>query len=263
MWFGQKRVVDREHDALAHLAVLNCQPVDSLREPVGRCNVNKNSAHQIMHGCGWLSRQPEDFRRDLLESTRLTRYLPGQSLYNLDDEASGMYGLVDGTLEVQLANGQVVTVGSPGYWIGEAAAFKRMPRRASVIAKTKAHVLHLPLAEFDRLASNAGYCRCLATLTVERLEEALTVIADLMTTSAMHRVCARLLTLATVENNGNGSLAVTQAELASMCGLSRQSVNKSLNRLVQDRVVSLTYGKLTIVDEDKLRLLAYSRDVRD
>ena len=225
--------------------------------------MNKNLADQIMHGCGWLSRQPEDFRIDLLESTRLKHYRLGQSLYNLGDEASGMYGLVDGILEVQLANGQVVTVGSPGYWIGEAAAFKRMPRRASVIAKAKAHVLHLPLSAFDRLAANADYCRCLATLTVERLEEAITIIADLMTSSAMNRVCARLLTLATVENNGPGSLALTQAELASMCGLSRQSVNKSLNRLVQDRVVSMSYGKLTLLDEAQLRLLAYSRDVLD
>jgi DNA-binding GntR family transcriptional regulator len=41
-----------------------------------------------------------------------------------------------------------------------------------------------------------------------------------------------------------------------MCGLSRQSVNKALRRLVEEGAVSASYGKVTVIDPVKLRRLA-------
>jgi DNA-binding GntR family transcriptional regulator len=41
-----------------------------------------------------------------------------------------------------------------------------------------------------------------------------------------------------------------------MCGLSRQSVNKALRRLIKEGAVSARYGKVTVADEGMLRRLA-------
>jgi CRP/FNR family transcriptional regulator, cyclic AMP receptor protein len=211
---------------------------------------------QVMHNSGWLSRQPETFRNDVLRSCLFRTYKSGEVLYHVEDEASGVFGLVAGVIETQLPNGRIATVGSPGYWIGEAAAFRRRPRGTSLIAKTDVQVFYLPLAEFNRLIANAEYCRCFALLTIEHLEEAVTVVGNLMISDAMMRICARLLTLSSIENRGGDQMTLTQADLASMCGLTRSTVNKSVGRLIKEGVVSSTYGRIAIIDAARLRALA-------
>jgi DNA-binding GntR family transcriptional regulator len=45
----------------------------------------------------------------------------------------------------------------------------------------------------------------------------------------------------------------------SEVGLSRQSVNKALRRLIDEGALSSSYGKVTVVDPGKLRDLASDR----
>jgi CRP-like cAMP-binding protein len=222
--------------------------------------MDKTAAMKIMHSTGWLSRQPEAFRNEVLRSSRFMTFAAGEALYNFQDDTSGVFGLVDGVIEIQLANGNVGTVGTPGYWVGEAAGFKRMPRGASLVARTSAAVLYLPLVDFERIISNAEYCRCFATLTVEHLEEALAVVANLMVNDSMQRVCGRLLNLLTIDNRGGSQMEITQEDLASMCGLSRQTVNKVIGRLIEDGIVASTYGQISIIDEARLRKLVHLGD---
>jgi CRP/FNR family transcriptional regulator, cyclic AMP receptor protein len=215
--------------------------------------MDKDQAEKIMTGTGWLSRQPPDFQKDVLGRSLLRRHRAGKVLYDVDDDGSGVFGLVEGVLEVQLPNGQIATVGTPGFWIGEAAAFRRAPRRAALVAKSEVWILYLPLAEFEVLITNAAYCRCFAHLTIEHLEDALRVVASLMPNDVVARVSGRLLSLSTAHAAPGVALTVTQADLASMCGLSRQSVNKSLRRLIEAGAVASSYGKVSVVDPARLR----------
>jgi CRP/FNR family transcriptional regulator, cyclic AMP receptor protein len=221
--------------------------------------MDRLSAEKTMTTAGWLSRQPADFQREVLGRSLLKRYNAGNILYGVDDAGSGVFGLVDGIIEVQLPNGQMATVGTAGYWIGEAAAFRRAPRRAALVAKTPVWTYYLPLADFEILIANPVYCRCFAHLTIEHLEDALRVLASLMSNDVMTRVGGRLLNLLAAQSVASKHLIVTQTDLASMCGLSRQSVNKALRRLVEEGAVSSRYGKVTVVDPAKLMHLAGNR----
>jgi CRP-like cAMP-binding protein len=218
--------------------------------------MDRQSAEKIMTGTGWLSRQSADFQKEVLGRSILRRHQAGKVLYDVDDDGSGVFGLVEGVLEVQLPNGQIATVGSPGYWIGEAAAFRRAPRRAALVAKSTVWIYYLPLVEFETLITNPDYCRSFAQLTIEHLEDALRVIASLMPNDVVARVSGRLLSLFTAQTRAGGELTVTQSDLGSMCGLSRQSVNKALRRLIEEGAVSSRYGKVAVIDPDKLRHLA-------
>jgi CRP-like cAMP-binding protein len=218
--------------------------------------MDRQAAEKIMTSTGWLSRQPADFQREVLGRSLLRRHPAGRILYGIDDEGSGVFGLVDGALEVQLPNGQLATVGSPGYWIGEAAAFRRAPRRAALVAKSEVWFFYLPLAEFEAVTANPDHCRRFAQLTIEHLEDALRVIASLMPNDVVARVSGRLLCLSIAQTGAGGEMTVTQSDLASMCGLSRQSVNKALRRLIEEGAVSARYGKVTVIDPVKLRRLA-------
>jgi CRP-like cAMP-binding protein len=218
--------------------------------------MDKTSADKIMTSIGWLSRQPADFQREVLGRSLLRRYSTGNILYGVDDDGTGVFGLVEGAIEVQLPNGQLATVGRPGFWIGEAAAFRRAPRRASLVARSPVWAYYLPLAEFEIMIGNPEYCRSFAHLTIEHLEDALRVVASLMSNDVLARVAGRLLNLITAQSGAGTELSVTQTDLASMCGLSRQSVNKALRRLAEEGAVSSSYGKVTVIDPTRLMVLA-------
>lgn len=221
--------------------------------------MDRPSAEKIMTTTGWLSRQPADFQRDVLGRSLLKRYNAGNILYGVDDDGTGVFGLLSGVIEVQLPNGQTATVGTAGYWIGEAAAFRRAPRRASLVARSDVWAYYLPLAEFETLIANPDHCRSFAHLTIEHLEDALRVLASLMTSDVVARVSGRLLSLLTAQSGAATELSLTQTDLASMCGLSRQSVNKALRRLAEEGAVSSRYGKVTVVDPAKLMRYASGR----
>ena len=225
--------------------------------------MDKAAAIKLMNSAGWLSRQPETFRHEVLSRTIYRNYRAGETLFDFEDEPSGVFGLAEGVIEIQLPNGHIATMGTPGYWVGEGAAFRREPRRVSILAKTDLHILYLPLSQFDQIVANAAYCRIFATLTVDHLDEALTVISDLMVKDAVARVCARLLTLAAIESRGGDQMLITQEDLASMTGVTRQTVNKAVGRLIQNGIVSKQYGKLVVLDMPRLRGLAVSVDERD
>jgi CRP/FNR family transcriptional regulator, cyclic AMP receptor protein len=218
--------------------------------------VNRALARQVMEGKGWLSRQPKDFRDDLLRKCHLRHFHAGEVLYHAGDEAAGVFGLLVGVIELKLPSGNVGTIRTPGYWVGEAAAFRNAPRLATISAKSSVHVFYLPLAEFRRLIANADYCRYFALLTIEHLEEALSVVASLWTGNATTRVSQRLLALSQASSDNSGILHVTQSDMASMCGLSRQTVNSVLKTLTADGVIRSEYGRLWIMNEARLTQLA-------
>lgn len=214
--------------------------------------MDKARAGEVMRTHGWLSRRPEPFRMEVLKRCHLRRIGAGEALFDAGDRSAGVFGLVEGNIGVELPNGQVATIKSPGYWMGEGTGFRPGSRMATMIASEASHVLFLPLAEFERLIANAEYCRYFAILTLEHLEEAISVIGDLMATDPMARVAGRLLTLIRAQPDGRATFPITQGELASMCGLTRQTVNKVVRRLTADGVVASKYGHLTVLDATKL-----------
>lgn len=218
--------------------------------------MHREVAAKIMSTTGWLSRQSECFRTEVLKRSLLRQHREGKVLYDVGDEASGIFGLVEGVLEVQLPNGHLGTVATPGYWVGDAAAFSRGTRRNAIIAKSPVWIYYLPLYEFESLITNPEYCRSFAILTVEHYEEVLRVVASIMTGDVVARVSGRLLELLSVMHCGVRKLDVTQSDLASMCGLTRQTVNKVLRRLTDEGAISSHYGEISVTDPAKLRKLA-------
>lgn len=211
-----------------------------------------------MSTTGWLSRQPEDFRAEVLKRSVLRHHHAGKVLYDVDDRTSGVFGLVEGVLHVQLPNGHVGTIATPGFWVGEGAAFRGAPRRVALIARSPVWIYYLPLREFQDLITNPEYCRSFAILTIEHLEDALRIVASIMPNDVVARVSGRLLGLLMTENRGGRKLDVTQSDLASMCGLTRQTVNRVLRRLADEGAIAPHYGQIHVTDPAKLRSLAAS-----
>jgi CRP-like cAMP-binding protein len=82
------------------------------------------------------------------------------------------------------------------------------------------------------------------------------VVTDLVFLDLPHRLAKHLVTLATGLGDGalrRPRLQVTQGELASMLGVSRESVNKQLNQFAREGWITITRGAVTIDDMQALR----------
>jgi CRP-like cAMP-binding protein len=214
--------------------------------------MDKARVGEVMRTHGWLSRRPEHFRVEVLQRCHLRHFGPGEILFGAGDSTAGVFGLVEGSIGIELPNGHIATIKSPGYWTGEGTGFRPGGRMATMVASEASHVLFLPLTEFERLIANADFCRYFAILTLEHLEEAISVIGNLMAADPGARVAGRLLTLMRAEPDGRATFPITQGELASMCGLTRQTVNKVVRRFTAEGIVGSSYGQLTILDATRL-----------
>jgi CRP/FNR family cyclic AMP-dependent transcriptional regulator len=221
--------------------------------------IDKTAALAVMTAHGWLSRRPMLFREEVVRRSRLQHFEPGESLYNAgDDGETGMFGLVSGQLLVRLPPADTIgSVTAPGYWGGEATAFRRERRWVSLTAGAPSWVLHLAQHDFEDMIRDADNCRHFAINTCEALSEAVTIVANLTQPDSEVRVAQRLLTFMGLfgETRQKG-LAVSQADLGVMCGLSRQTMSKVLTGLVDAGIIAVGYRRIEILDLARLKWLA-------
>jgi CRP-like cAMP-binding protein len=224
--------------------------------------MDKAEAAAVVTTRGWLSRRPPAFQAAVIARCRLRTFDAGESLYNPGDPADGMFGLVHGQLLTRVPPADVLAdVEQPGYWIGEATAFQRSPRWVTVAAGTRVTVLHLPQTAFDDLARDAENCRHFAINGSETLSLAATVIANLIQPVPEIRIAQRLLSFTGLfEGSYLRTFDFSQTELATMCGLSRQTTNKVLRQFVERGLIAITYRRIDIVDFAALRALAIDDD---
>ncbi len=142
---------------------------------------------------------------------------------------------------------------SDGDWFGEGSAMKPELRKYEVVALRGTQLLCLPLPLFTTLhETSLAFNQFLVSHMNLRLGQALSVIeAGRMRTTA-HRVA---LYLSRLFWSSTRRLNLTQEELGQLCGLSRQTVNRELQRLEAAGIVSLDFGRVVIVDD--AALLAY------
>ena len=131
---------------------------------------------------GWLAGQPVAFRDALLEAGDVRVMSPGSSIYGLGDPPGGLYGLVEGLVDVLIAPGawtpMLVHVATPGWWVGEAALITQTRRRADLTARTEICVMHIPPSRIERIAADDPLTwRRLAEITVQHLDTALSLAA--------------------------------------------------------------------------------------
>jgi CRP-like cAMP-binding protein len=220
--------------------------------------MDKSEALKIMANHGWLSRRPMRFREDVIQRSCLKSFAAGESLYNAGDGHAGMFGLISGQLLIRLPPADTVgSVANPGTWLGDATCFMREPRWVSLTAGSELHVLHLSQADFDDMIRDAENCRHFAINTAESLAEAITVIANLTQPDSEVRVAQRLLTFMGLHHEARfRALTMSQADLATMCGLSRQTLSKVLAGLMARGIIALHYRRIEIIDVAALQDLA-------
>jgi len=174
---------------------------------------------------------PEEVRNQLRDQMEIRNYGRGEMLFHQGEPATEMFVVLEGRIAIatQAGDGReaVVAVLEKGGLCGELALFDDAPRSADGRALTDSIVAALPYAPVRvQLHETPGLLWVMVRLLAERLRATDEALADAVFLDVPARTAKRLLELA--GDNERFSIPLTQEELASMIGASRERVNKAL-----------------------------------
>lgn len=206
----------------------------------------------------WLTQVPEGFRAEVLRRSILMRFEPGEIIYHLGDPLGGLYGLVSGTMAVNLAATgalpRLVMLGIPGQWTGEGCFFTRRPRRIELRAVVETTMLHLPLDVLDQMAArDPEVMHHMVTLLMVSAEFLMRMVHDLQMPEAERRIASVLHRTSWI---GDVPIPLTQTELGVMANSSPKQVNAVLKRFAEAGWLEHSYRTIRITDMAALRRLA-------
>jgi CRP/FNR family cyclic AMP-dependent transcriptional regulator len=193
---------------------------------------------KVMAGAPFLEEVPHSALDGFAARGAIHRYRRGTYLCHQGDPDGDVFFLVSGRVEIssESANGSRVlhaTLDTPGF-VGELSALGRMPRTASVLTLDDSDVWSTGSETFVEFvtaepAASRGFLQALA----RQVREHQSFTDDLLHLDLKGRVAKRLLQLVTpslddLPKDGVVVPAVTHADLASLCGGSRENVTRIL-----------------------------------
>jgi CRP-like cAMP-binding protein len=207
----------------------------------------------------------EDALERVATGTRMRRFRRGEVIFHAGDPGDGLFILVSGEVKISLpsetGDEAIIATLHAGDVFGELALLDGAPRSATATALIATEAIVLPRDRFHDLIATEPAVRdaLLASLAAE-LRRLTTHVEELHFLDMTGRLAARLVRLAE-EASAAGSAGaspasgairlratLTQAELASMVGCTRQSVNKLLGQFADDGLVRLDREGMTVTD---------------
>jgi CRP-like cAMP-binding protein len=156
----------------------------------------------------------------------------------------------------------ILAILKEGDFFGEMAMFDSSLRSASIKTLTEVEVGAIRHADFlIFLDRNPHIGRALVIALSERLRAANALIAATNSQDIRARLAALLLNLADqfgeqVDNGTRISLRLTNQEMANMIATTRETVNRTLNRFWDEKLVDMRTSHVVIVEPERLRALA-------
>lgn len=186
-----------------------------------------------------LERVPKKSLQRFLEEGRLRHYRRGSYLFAQDDEADSLLFLHEGRVEISslspTGQRQWLTTVEPPQFFGEIGVLGEVPRSASAFAIDDSIVWSVPGQRFvefllDHREATRSFLRALA----RQVQANGALVDDLLFLDLRGRVAKRLVGLASPASdkpapNGTFLPIITQADLASLAGGSREHVSRILS----------------------------------
>lgn len=193
------------------------------------------------------------------------QFKKGDAIFYEGDSGQTLYIVESGNIRiyVQCEDGQEtsVSVCTSGDIFGELAVIDGLPRSASAIAMEDSVVLGLnreQFREYTRRYPQMAF-NFLRALSV-RVRSSTRQMDTLSSLRVPNRLARKLLELAqahgVVETNGvRIPMPLTQTDLASMVGTTRESINKTLAGFKKQGLIQIESGWITVVDPEALRAI--------
>jgi CRP-like cAMP-binding protein len=211
----------------------------------------------------WLAQLSGDERAKLEGAAILHRFSPGETVFAPEVHPHSVYLLCEGRVRIYRLSegGSETTFGyvAPGEVFGELPAFGDHPRESFAEAVVPSVVWKVPLAVFQELLEGRPSLVFEVTKQIgQRLKRIESRVESLVFLDARTRLARILLELACdlgVSSDGDAVIdaELTQSELATLVGATRQTVNASLGELIHDGLVERDGKRLRIPNVERLR----------
>jgi CRP/FNR family transcriptional regulator/CRP/FNR family cyclic AMP-dependent transcriptional regulator len=218
---------------------------------------------QLLQRVPFLAALPHEDIDWLSERVRRRSYARGDIIFQKDDPGESLFIVESGSVAIHVpsVDGADLTLArvGPGEFFGDMALLDGSPRSASASAVSDAVLLVLERKDFTGLIARRpeAALSILAVMT-QRLRGSDEMISDLRFLDAGGRLARRLLDL--VSEHGvrrpDGillNMRLTQEELATMIGVTRESVNRNLSDFRRRGLVRNEGRKIVIRDPAGLR----------
>jgi CRP-like cAMP-binding protein len=155
----------------------------------------------------------------------------------------------------------ILSILKEGDFFGEMSMFDSSLRSASIKTLTDVGVGAVRRDDFMGLIdTNPQIGKLLVIELSERLRQANALVAATTSQDIRARLAALLLNLAdqfgeVVDNGTRITLRLTNQEMANMIGTTRETVNRTLNRFWDDRLVDMRTAHVVVTEPEKLRAM--------
>jgi CRP-like cAMP-binding protein len=206
-----------------------------------------------------ISTMPEGALDELVKFTTVARFEPHRVIFSKGDAGDCLYGILSGRVRIYSNSAEgaeiMLNVMEEGELFGEIALLDGSTRTASAAAMEQADLLRIHRAHFLPFVK-ANPDLILAMLT--RLRWTSSVIEDAAFLTFPARMAKRLLVLAEHyrrPHEHDVTVPLSQHDLGSMVGASRETINKQLALWRSAGIVDTGRGSIVIRNCEALRAL--------
>ena len=226
---------------------------------------SKQQAELLLSQTYWFAAVPASMRRAILDRSEIRQFGRSASLYRIGDPVDGMYASLEGDIRAH-AHGDhgeriLLRLLGPGSWFGEFHLLDNYPARTfEVCAASECTALFLPKQGYDAITEESQeYYRHFVRLTCMH-QRFMVRIALEARSDAAHRTARALIRIARMhgrntERRTQLSINLTQSDLASLVGVSRQYLNELLSRWNEEGVLIWKGNAPPVLFLDRLRTL--------
>jgi len=196
-------------------------------------------------------------------------FAPGVTLFHQDMPGSMLYIIEQGYVRVFSIGrtGQELTLNicGPGEIFGELSILDNQYHSATAITLSQTVVQLLAKTELDRFMERYPQIeRAIIQLLVARLRTTTRHTEAMTFQDVQGRLACEILNLGEKHGQLNGNaikvdIPLTQGDLATMVGASRESVNKALSALRAQNLVDIDNSSLTVLNPSGLRRMIQER----
>jgi CRP/FNR family cyclic AMP-dependent transcriptional regulator len=221
-----------------------------------------SEARELLGSVPTLAALSRDDLLDLAASARRRSYAKGQVIFHRDDPGDSLHIIEKGEVRVVLPSpqGEEVTLAllGPGDFFGDLCLLDGVPRSATTIAAKTTETLVVERDRFVQwLRSRPAAAIAILAVVGRRLRAADELVGQLAFLDVHCRLVRKLLDLAgPVVKDDQAELHLSQEELASMVGVTRESVNKHLRFFKKQGAIDVYRRRIVLRSVDYLRRFA-------
>jgi len=194
----------------------------------------------------------------LASALRIRTFPRRATIFHLGDSGQTLYLIVQGQVRIYLPSATgcelTITICRAGDFFGELALIDGQPRSASAEAMLPTTMLTLQRSAFVHLVrSDPAFGAALLTALAARLRASTAVVEHLAIPTAQQRLGRLLIELARCHGVPEAdairiNLHLTQDDLASLAGLTRETVNRQLTWLCDQGLAQIDKWYIRIPD---------------